>query len=221
MINEGRPAAVSVAVASALLLVGACDRAGDEQRSSPTSRSSVGGSASSERGGGEALPAFCSSAPNEAACATRDEVLSFWGDRPLLGADVWNRTWIVESGRDDRAGQGDSVVLVLFEGDAPATFEKAFDLSFPVVQQTIVTDGSPDVPPFADRPEDVDGSDGLTKRWIEVGGRRMLHMATRKVDQLQFVEPLEDDLGVYVEVTLASGRFETLRMVAESLEPVS
>lgn len=167
------------------------------------------------------MPAFCSSAPSEAACATSDEVLSFWGDRPLLDADVWNRTWILEPGRDDRAGQGDSVVSVLFERDAPATLERAFDLSFPVIQQTIVTDGSPDVRPFADRPEDVDGSDGLTKRWIKIGGRRMLHMATREIDQLQFVEPLQDDLGVYVEVTLASGRFETLRMVAESLEPVT
>lgn len=110
---------------------------------------------------------------------------------------------------------------VLFEGDAPATFEKAFDLSYPVIQQTIVTDRGPDGRRFADIPEDVDGSDGLTKRWIDVAGRRMLHLATSEIDQLQFVERFDGELGVYVEVTLASGRFATLRRLAESLEPLA
>lgn len=110
---------------------------------------------------------------------------------------------------------------VLFEKDPPATLEKAVDLSYPVIQQTIVADPAPDGRRFADIPEDDDASDGATKRWIELGGRRMLHFATSEVDQFQFVEPIEGGLGVYVEVTLASGRFETLRMVAESLEPLT
>lgn len=218
MTNRRSSAAVPVAVAGALMLLGACDRAGD---SSPPSRSGLAGSPTSERGGSEAFPAFCSAATGKAACATTDEVVSFWGDRPLVDSSAWNRTWLLEEGRDAAAGQGDVVVSVLFEGDAPATVEEAFDLSYPVVQQTIVTDRGPDGRRLADVPEDVDGSDGSTKRWIDVGGRRMLHFATSEIDQLQFVERFEGDLGVYVEVTLASGRFATLRRLAESLEPVT
>ena len=220
MINVGRPVAACVAVASALMLTGACDRAEDASESSPASISSVAASAASEREGSEASPAFCSAASAETACASTAEVLSFWGGRPLFDTDVWNRTWVLERARDDRAGQGGSVVSVLFESDPPATLEKAFDLSYPAIQQTIVTDPAPDGRRFADRPQDLDDSDGLTKRWIELGGRRMLHFATREIDQLQFVEPLEGGLGVYVEVTLASGRFETLKMVGESLAPL-
>lgn len=192
---------MSAAVASALMLLAACSDAGDRSASS------------------EALPAFCSAPSSEAACATTEEVVSFWGDRPLVDSSVWDRTWIVDEGRDARAGQGDSVVAVLFDGDAPATYEAAFDLSHPVIQQTIVTDTSPDGRRFADRPEDDDGSDGVTKRWIDLGGRRMLHMSTKEIDQLQFVERVKGDLGVYVEITLAAGRFAMLRTVAESLEP--
>lgn len=185
------------------------------------SKSSVAGSPTSEQGGSEALPAFCLPAPAEATCATTDEVRSFWSDRPLFDTDVWNRTWVLEPGRDDQADQGGSVVSVLFEDDRPATLEKAFDHSYPVIQQTIVADPAPNGRRFADTPEDNDASDGATKRWIDVEGRRMLHFATSEIDQLQFVEPVEDGLGVYVELTLASGRFDTLRMVGESLEPLT
>lgn len=221
MISQDRSVAVSVAMAGAVLLLGACDRAGDASGSSPTSGSSAAGSASSDAGGSEAFPAFCSTAPTEAACATTDEVVSYWGDRALMDSTLWNRTWLLEQGRNARPGQGDSVVSVLFEGKAPATFEKAFDRSHPVIQQTIVTDPHPDGRRFADLPEDVDDSDGLTKRWIDVGGRRMLHLATKEIDQLQFTERIDGDSAVYVEVTLASGRFQTLRLVAESLEPLT
>lgn len=217
MINPG----VSVAVVTAVMLLGACDRAAEPSGSAPTSRSSADGSPGSDRGDSEALPAFCSAATGGATCATTDDVVSFWGDRPLVDSSMWNRTWVLEEGGEARARQGSSVVSVLFESDAPATFQEAFDLSSPVIQQTIVTDRGPDGRAFADIVEDADDSDGATKRWIDIGGRRMLHLATKELDQLQFVERFEGNAAVYVEITLASGRFETLRRVAESLEPLS
>lgn len=197
---------VPAALGAAVLLLPACTGGGDRSAPAPVSD--------------EAQPAFCSTS-DEMVCATVDEVVSFWGDRPLVDSSVWNRTWVLKKEREARAGQGDSVVSVFFEDSLPATHEEAFDLSHPVIQQTVVTDRGPDGRRFADVPEDNDGSDGLTKRWIDLGGRRMLHLQTEEVDQLQFVERFEGELGVYVEITLAAGRFATLRTVAESLEPAT
>jgi hypothetical protein len=166
------------------------------------------------------FPSFCATAQADAACATTAQVLNFWGGLPLLDTTNPKRVWVLERERGPRAGQGDSVVSLLLGDEDPISFQDAADLSAPVVQQTVVTDPGPAGSSHSEIAEDLDGSDGSTKRWVQVGGRRMLHLATRDFDQLQFVITGEGDRDVYVEVTLQSGRFDVLRSAVESLKLV-